>query len=184
MADDVYSSSGNPRVGTKGRSLSICAPGSSSMENLVQNQNSVPNSGMATPVKHEANNTPVAGRRRGKPATRSQSARIASGRSIRRKNTSEQSNNNQESKPIHKRDGHYKSEPRLTETPEPSPGIRRRGSRRSTSVYHHRKSAAFLEIPDNSNLSHGGSRSDDGSGDPDEDSYRMRSFSSTSKGKH
>ncbi|XP_044737529.1 GTP-binding protein REM 1 isoform X2 [Chrysoperla carnea] len=204
MADDVY---GNyTRVNTKGRSASICAPGSS-METLIQQQQllqqtgqqSIPGSGQGTPTKRstpEPGTPPPSGnRRRGKPAARSQSARITSSRSVRRKTTTQTTtiNNNttHHSTQHHevtsnqmKRDGgsHYNSEPRLSETPEPSPGIRRRGSRRGVSVYQHRKSTAFLDVPDN--RTHG-SRSDDGSNaDPDEDpdSYRLRSFSSTSKG--
>ncbi|KAK3928699.1 Venom allergen 5 [Frankliniella fusca] len=74
-------------------------------------------------------------------------------------------------------------------TPESSPaGVRRRppGGRRATSMHHahtgtvhrdhhqHRKSTAFLDVPD---LGHGRGP------DEDEDSYRLRSFSASSKGK-
>ncbi|VEN47379.1 unnamed protein product, partial [Callosobruchus maculatus] len=77
------------------------------------------------------------------------------------------------------------SEPKLSEpecggsgsTPEVSPNIRRKGSqRRGTSVYHHRKSAAFLDVPDQRQ------RSNSNTEEEDEDSYRLRSFSFTSKG--
>jgi hypothetical protein len=74
---------------------------------------------------------------------------------------------------------HCNSEPKLTEqneaTPEVSPNIKRKGSaRRGTSVYH-RKSTAFLDVPD--------TRSSRGNPEEeDEDSYRLRSFSFTSKG--
>jgi hypothetical protein len=74
------------------------------------------------------------------------------------------------------------SEPRLVAdiptiaTPDASPGMRRKGSTRR-SVHHAqpRKSTAFLDVPNNT----GGCPDDE-----DEESYRLRSFSLTSKGKH
>lgn len=137
---------------TKGRSASICA---SSME-------AIPPSG-GTPDQ----GTPVGRRRR--PAARSQSARIASGRSIRRRAVAV-ANANQELK-----NSHYNSEPKLDNTPEVSPHIRRKGSqRRGTSVYQ-RKSTAYLDVPE--------SKANATSGEEDDDSYRLRSFSFTSKGR-
>lgn len=141
---------------TKNRSASICA---SSME-------AIPPSG-STPDQ----GTPVGRRRR--PAARSQSARIASGRSIRRR-AAALANANQELK-----NSHYNSEPKLTEggdgTPEVSPHIRRKGSQRRGNSVYHRKSTAFLDVPEK--------KTSATSGEEDEDSYRLRSFSFTSKGK-
>ncbi|KAK9716801.1 hypothetical protein QE152_g24517 [Popillia japonica] len=145
---------------SKGRSASICAATSTSMEALPPLSGGTPDAG-----------TPVSRRRR--PATRSQSARITGGRSIRKRAAIvAAANNNAEVK------SHCNSEPKLDQgegTPEVSPNIRRKGSRRGTSVYH-RKSAAFLDVPD--------TRNNIGSNEEDEDSYRLRSFSFTSKGKH
>lgn len=72
---------------------------------------------------------------------------------------------------------HCSSEPRLTEN-DISPGIRRRGSRRGQSMHHthQRKSNAFLDVPDVS------SQMPPREEGEDEDSYRLRSFSLTSKG--
>jgi hypothetical protein len=74
------------------------------------------------------------------------------------------------------------SEPRLhadiptIATPEASPGMRRKGStRRSVHQSQARKSTAFLDVPNNTGLC---------PEDEDEESYRLRSFSFTSKGKH
>lgn len=156
MADDnLYT----PR--RKGRSASICA--ASSME-AISSENGhtqmTPDGGTPT------------GRRR-RPATRSQSARVASGRSIRRRAAVAATANSSEVK------SHYNSEPKLAETPDVSPGIRRKGStRRGTSMYH-RKSTAFLEIPDQRSAY--GAKSEN-EGEEDEDNYRLRSFSFTSKG--
>ncbi|KAF2886033.1 hypothetical protein ILUMI_20140 [Ignelater luminosus] len=149
----------------KGRSASICATGSSSMEAI---HSAIPPSG-GTPD----NGTPVGRRRR--PAVRSQSARISGGRSIRRRAAVAATANNSEVK------SHCNSEPKLAEqpgvTPEVSPNIRRKGStRRGTSVYH-RKSTAFLDVPDTR-----GGGGGTGGEEEDEDSYRLRSFSFTSKG--
>lgn len=73
------------------------------------------------------------------------------------------------------------SEPKLTEdsTPDVSPNIRRKGSqRRGTSVYQ-RKSTAFLDVPETRKAAASHSNTE---GEEDEDSYRLRSFSFTSKG--
>lgn len=150
----------------KGRSASICAATSASVERLPQSSGT-PDGG-----------TPSSRRRR--PAARSQSARLTSGRSIKRRAAvpAASNPNNAEVK------GHCNSEPKLDQTDgvttstinsDASPNIRRRNStRRGTSVYH-RKSAAFLDVPD--------SRSCPSQEEEDEDSYRLRSFSFTSKGK-
>ncbi|KAJ8970177.1 hypothetical protein NQ314_001323 [Rhamnusium bicolor] len=144
-----------PRV--KGRSASICA--ASSME-------AIPPSGASPDA-----GTPQARRRR--PATRSQSARLTNKRSIKsRAAVATSANNGMKSQ--------SNSEPKLAEqdtTPDVSPNIRRKGSqRRGTSVYH-RKSTAFLDVPDTRG------RSNSNTEEEDEDSYRLRSFSFTSKGK-
>jgi hypothetical protein len=141
---------------TKGRSASICA---TSLEAIAP-IGGIPNGG-----------TPQSRRR--KPATRSQSARLNNNRSMKRRTTL--ATNQLEVKT------HCNSEPKLTEqneaTPEVSPNIKRKGSaRRGTSVYH-RKSTAFLDVPD--------TRSSRGNPEEeDEDSYRLRSFSFTSKGEN
>ncbi|XP_076272978.1 rad, Gem/Kir family member 3 isoform X2 [Rhynchophorus ferrugineus] len=139
----------------KGRSASICA-GSSSMEAIPPMP---PPPGDGTPTQ-----------RRRRPAARSQSARIANRRSIKYRNAQQAQADRSQSN----------SEPKLTEdsTPDVSPNIRRKGSqRRGTSVYQ-RKSAAFLDVPE-SKKSTSHSNTD---GEEDEDSYRLRSFSFTSKG--
>ncbi|KAL1516663.1 hypothetical protein ABEB36_000546 [Hypothenemus hampei] len=138
---------------TKGRSASICATGSSSME----------------AIPPPADGTPTQRRRR--PAARSQSARMTNRRSVRNRTTTQNhADRNQSS-----------SEPKLTEdsTPDVSPNIRRKGSqRRGTSVYQ-RKSGAFLDVPETRK---GASSHSNTEGEEDEDSYRLRSFSFTSKG--
>lgn len=154
---------------SKGRSASICATGSSSMEAMIAQESA-----------QSAHNTPEGGtptQRRRRPATRSQSARISSGRSIRRRAAVAAAANHS-----HEVKSHYNSEPKLAEeSSDISPGSRRRNStRRGTSVYH-RKSTAFLEIPDQ-RCAYGGSRGG-AEEEEDEDSYRLRSFSFTSKGR-
>ncbi|KAI5719432.1 hypothetical protein M8J76_010063 [Diaphorina citri] len=148
----------------KTRSASICGPSSggtgfSSMDAMLASlptgtpptSGGTPPTGSGTP---QDSNTPSGRRRR--PATRSQSAKLTSGKSVRRRaivnSSSELSVSNQNSP--HKR----------------------KGSRRGQSVYisHQRKSTAFLEIPP--------STQDAAPETPDEDSYRLRSFSFTSKG--
>ena len=59
-------------------------------------------------------------------------------------------------------------------TPDASPGIRRKGSTRKSFKQTPRKSAAFLDVP----TLMGGEQMEG----EDEDSYRLRSFSFTSKG--
>ncbi|CAH0547203.1 unnamed protein product [Brassicogethes aeneus] len=148
----------------KGRSASICAATSTSMEAISQSGGGTPDAG-----------TPTSRRRR--PAARSQSARLTNTRSVRRKHVvaaAAASN--------HVDKSHCNSEPKLADshaihTPDVSPNIRRKGSmRRGTSVYQ-RKSAAFLDVPDNRS-----GRNSNTEGEEDEDSYRLRSFSFTSKG--
>ena len=75
------------------------------------------------------------------------------------------------------RSAHCSSEPRLTDN-DASPGLRRRGSRRGQSVHHahHRKVNAYLDVPDANSPP---VQRDDLL---DEDLYRLRSFSLTSKG--
>ncbi|KAL0271256.1 UNVERIFIED_CONTAM: hypothetical protein PYX00_008404 [Menopon gallinae] len=147
--------------GAKGRSASICAPGCSSMEALAIT-GQLPPSGSGTPDT----GTPSGRRRR--PAARSQSARVTGGKSIRRK--------------AQNQDGALRtgsSEPRIdapaihSPTPEASPSIRRKGSSRKSLKQAPRKSTAFLDVP---NFSAGPAEGED------EDSYRLRSFSFTSKG--
>lgn len=138
----------------KGRSASICATTAIGVEAIQ---------------KGATSGTPQSRRR--KPATRSQSARITNGKSVRRRiqaTTSPTLNAT-----------HCSSEPKLNDqdgTPVVSPLSRRKGSqRRGTSVYH-RKSAAFLDVPE--------FRPQPTTPEPeDEDSYRLRSFSFNTKGK-
>ncbi|XP_075225177.1 rad, Gem/Kir family member 3 [Lycorma delicatula] len=139
----------------KGRSASICAPSFSSMEAMVP----------GTP--------PPEGGRRRRPAARSQSARLTGNKSIRRRAVAA---NQQEMGSNHSmRSG--SSEPRLSETTgpdSPSPGgFRRKGSARRVNSVYQRKSTAFLDVPDSPTAS---------LQPEDEDSYRLRSFSFTSKG--
>ncbi|PSN31681.1 hypothetical protein C0J52_21069 [Blattella germanica] len=164
MADDVLLSVHQ----SKGRSASICAPGFSSMEAMAAANAGTPPlaTGSSTP---EASGTPSGRRRR--PATRSQSARVPGGRSVRRKAVAAAA-----AEAGTMRSG--TSEPRLhvevptIATPDASPGMRRKGStRRSVHQSQPRKSTAFLDVPDA-----GGCPEDE-----DEDSYRLRSFSFTSK---
>ncbi|XP_057663535.1 GTP-binding protein REM 1 isoform X2 [Diorhabda carinulata] len=107
--------------------------------------------------------------RRRRPAARSQSARLTNNRrSVKNRSIASNSVKSQST-----------SEPKLAEqdiTPEVSPHIRRKGSqRRGTSVYQ-RKSTAFLDVPDSR------ARHNSNPEEEDEDSYRLRSFSFTSKG--
>ncbi|CAG9770949.1 unnamed protein product [Ceutorhynchus assimilis] len=137
----------------KGRSASICATGSTSME-------AIPPASDGTPTQ-----------RRRRPAARSQSARMTNRRSVR--------NRTNQQAPVDKSQSN--SEPKLTEdsTPDVSPNIRRKGSqRRGTSVYQ-RKSTAFLDVPETRRSVPSHSNTE---GEEDEDSYRLRSFSFTSKG--
>ncbi|KAL6435463.1 hypothetical protein ACFW04_005439 [Cataglyphis niger] len=165
----------------KTRSASICAPGFSSMEQMLtmppsgvrERERGERDSGSGTPDS----STPT---RRRRPATRSQSARVSGGnKSIRRRAAAQAAAHHHHH---HHHEGgmksaHCSSEPRLTEN-DVSPGIRRRGSRRGQSMHHthQRKSNAFLDVPDVS------SQMPPREEGEDEDSYRLRSFSLTSKG--
>ncbi|XP_013136425.1 PREDICTED: LOW QUALITY PROTEIN: uncharacterized protein LOC106101663 [Papilio polytes] len=137
------------------RSQSICAPASASMEAL------------AAPME-----TTPAPRRR--PAARSQSARITGGRSVRhRRQQQQQQQLDRETR------ARYSSEPRLADAETP-PQVRRQASarRRPPPAQHAahaqpRRSNAFLDVP---RAAH---PPDD---EPDEDSYRLRTFNTTQKG--
>ncbi|KAG7295851.1 hypothetical protein JYU34_020935 [Plutella xylostella] len=132
------------------RSQSICAPASASMEAL------------AAPAE-----TPPAPRRR--PATRSQSARITGGRSVRHRRTPQQQQLDRETR------ARYSSEPRLAEAETP-PQVRRQASARRRpppgASSQPRRSNAFLDVP----------RAPPPDEEPDEDSYRLRTFNTTQKG--
>nr|XP_033322963.1 GTP-binding protein RAD [Megalopta genalis] len=162
----------------KTRSASICAPGFSSMEQMLE---AMPPSGArerdrVDREKDSGSGTPDSSTptRRRRPATRSQSARVSgANKSIRRRAAAQAAQHHQGTV----KSAHCSSEPRLTDN-DISPGLRRRGSRRGQSMHHthHRKSNAFLDVPDTSSQM---SSREDGE---DEDSYRLRSFSLTSKG--
>ncbi|XP_034250381.1 GTP-binding protein REM 1 [Thrips palmi] len=183
----------------KGRSASICAPSSSSMEAVLTSAAAGSSSSTAaTPTDPGTPGTPSTSRRR-RPATRSHSARISGNKSVRRPRQQDQPaigtmrSGTSEPRLNHHGDGF--GGPRIgdvvgasgSNTPESSPGGRRRptGGRRATSMHHahtgtvhrdhhqQRKSTAFLDVPDVR-----GARQPD----EDEDSYRLRSFSATSKG--
>lgn len=155
MGDDISPCRPNPKTA---RSASICAS-SGSMEAAIYN---LP-SGSATPE----NGTP--GYRRRRPATRSQSARITGGRSVRRKlPTSQQAN-------LIEHRSHCTSEPRLNETETP-PQRRKLSQRRPTHTQGQRKSNAFLDVP-SMNMHHLQLS------DPeDEDVDRLRTFSASKGG--
>ncbi|CAG9561452.1 unnamed protein product [Danaus chrysippus] len=133
------------------RSQSICAPASASMEAL------------AAPME-----TTPAPRRR--PATRSQSARITGGRSVRHRRQAQQQQLDRETR------ARYSSEPRLAEAETP-PQVRRQASarRRPPTAQHSqpRRSNAFLDVPRTTHQPEE---------EPDEDSYRLRTFNTTQKG--
>ncbi|KYN43858.1 hypothetical protein ALC56_01728 [Trachymyrmex septentrionalis] len=207
----------------KTRSASICAPGFSSMEQMLE---AMPPSGARERERGERERDSGSGTpdgstptRRRRPATRSQSARVSGGnKSIRRRAAAqddvrsflmkEQSvsishrqirylylilngalisiilslsaaahHHHHHHEGASMKSAHCSSEPKLTEN-DVSPGIRRRGSRRGQSMHysHQRKSNAFLDVPDAS------SQMPPREEGEDEDSYRLRSFSLTSKG--
>ncbi|XP_054012278.1 GTP-binding protein RAD [Hylaeus anthracinus] len=166
----------------KTRSASICAPGSSSMEQMLEG---MPPSGArdrdkSDREKDSGSGTPDSSTptRRRRPATRSQSARVSgANKSIRRRAAAQAAQHHHHHHEGTVKSAHCSSEPKLTDN-DISPGLRRRGSRRGQSMHHshHRKSNAFLDVPDTS--SQMPSREDG----EDEDSYRLRSFSLTSKG--
>lgn len=162
----------------KTRSASICAPGFSSIDKMVD---SMPPSGAKEKDRERdsGSGTPEGSTptRRRRPATRSQSARVTGGgKSIRRRAAAQAAAQHHHHEPTMK-SAHCSSEPRLNEN-DVSPGFRRRGSRRGQSMHHthHRKSNAFLDVPD---VSVQIPPREEGE---DEDSYRLRSFSLTSKG--
>ncbi|XP_015609064.1 GTP-binding protein RAD [Cephus cinctus] len=177
MADEV--------LHRKARSASICAPGFSSMEQMLgaippsgakdgqrernERADRERESGSGTPE----NNTPT---RRRRPATRSQSARVSGANKSIRRRAAAQAAAQHHAHEATVKSAHCSSEPRLTEN-DVSPGLRRRGSRRGQSMHHshQRKSNAFLDVPDTSQQP----QREEGE---DEDSYRLRSFSLTSKG--
>ncbi|XP_076385886.1 rad, Gem/Kir family member 3 [Megachile rotundata] len=166
----------------KTRSASICAPGFSSMEQMLE---AMPPSGARERdkidrEKDSGSGTPDSSTptRRRRPATRSQSARVSgANKSIRRRAAAQAAHHHHHHHEGTVKSAHCSSEPRLTDN-DISPGLRRRGSRRGQSMHHthHRKSNAFLDVPDTSSQM---PAREDGE---DEDSYRLRSFSLTSKG--
>ncbi|XP_063972989.1 uncharacterized protein LOC135160399 isoform X2 [Diachasmimorpha longicaudata] len=181
----------------KTRSASICAPGFSSMEQMLSTGSTSDMKGKDEKKEREGDSgtgTPDSGStptRRRRPATRSQSARVSGGsKSIRRKATAQAANHHYQQQQHHHhhhqqsqhqhgggmKSPHCSSEPRLTDN-DVSPGLRRRGSRRGQSMHHvhYRKSNAFLDVPD-INVQPPQRREDE-----DEESYRLRSFSLTSK---
>lgn len=132
------------------RSQSICAPASASMEAL------------AAPIE-----TTPAPRRR--PATRSQSARITGGRSVRHRRQQQHQQLDRETRT------RYNSEPRLAEAETP-PAVRRQASARRrppAGQAQPRRSNAFLDVP---------RAAPPEPEEPDEDSYRLRTFNTTHKG--
>lgn len=165
----------------KTRSASICAPGFSSMEQML---GTIPPSGAKERDKSDRerdsgsgtpdSNTPT---RRRRPATRSQSARVSgASKSIRRRAAQAADQHH-----LHHHEGsvkspHCSSEPKLTNA-DVSPACRRRGSRRGQSMHHaqQKKSNDFLDVPVAS------MQLSPREGE-DEDSYRLRSFSLTRKG--
>lgn len=158
MTDDRHHVS--PRV-AKGRSASIYAPIHTSSLEAIPPSGTSPDTG-----------TPQGRRRR--PAARSQSARLTNRRSVRNRATVAHNG-------VKNHNSQSNSEPKLTDqdtTPDVSPNIRRKGSqRRGTSVYQSRKSTAFLDVPETR------ARSNSNTEEEDEDSYRLRSFSISSKGR-
>ncbi|XP_034175603.1 rad, Gem/Kir family member 3 [Osmia lignaria lignaria] len=166
----------------KTRSASICAPGFSSMEQMLE---AMPPSGARERdkidrEKDSGSGTPDSSTptRRRRPATRSQSARVSgANKSIRRRAAAQAAHHHHHHHEGTVKSAHCSSEPRLTDN-DISPGLRRRGSRRGQSMHHthHRKSNAFLDVPDTSSQMPAREEGED------EDSYRLRSFSLTSKG--
>ncbi|KAG7211439.1 hypothetical protein KM043_010724 [Ampulex compressa] len=166
----------------KTRSASICAPGFSSMEQMLE---AMPPSGAREREKGERERDSGSGTpegstptRRRRPATRSQSARVSgANKSIRRRAAAQAAAHHHHHHEGTVKSAHCSSEPRLTDN-DISPGLRRRGSRRGQSMHHahQRKSNAFLDVPDTS------SQIPPREEGEDEDSYRLRSFSLTSKG--
>ncbi|XP_046968921.1 GTP-binding protein REM 1 [Vanessa atalanta] len=108
---------------------------------------------------------------RRRPATRSQSARITGGRSVRHRRQQQQQQLDRETR------ARYSSEPRLAEAETP-PQVRRQASarRRPPAGQHSqpRRSNAFLDVPRTTHQQP--------EEEPDEDSYRLRTFNITQKG--
>ncbi|CAK1544884.1 unnamed protein product [Leptosia nina] len=117
---------------------------------------------LAAPIE-----TTPAPRRR--PAARSQSARITGGRSVRHRRQQQQQQLDRDTR------ARYSSEPRLAEAETP-PQVRRQASarRRPPAGQHSqpRRSNAFLDVP----------KAHQPEEEPDEDSYRLRTFNVTQKG--
>ncbi|CAH0584507.1 unnamed protein product [Chrysodeixis includens] len=107
---------------------------------------------------------------RRRPAARSQSARITGGRSVRHRRQQQQQQLDRETRT------RYSSEPRLAEAETP-PAVRRQASarRRPPPAQHAqpRRSNAFLDVPRTAHQPEE---------EPDEDSYRLRTFNITQKG--
>ncbi|XP_026733962.1 GTP-binding protein REM 1-like [Trichoplusia ni] len=107
---------------------------------------------------------------RRRPAARSQSARITGGRSVRHRRQQQQQQLDRETRT------RYSSEPRLAEAETP-PQVRRQASaRRRPPPGQHaqpRRSNAFLDVPRTTHQPEE---------EPDEDSYRLRTFNITQKG--
>lgn len=107
---------------------------------------------------------------RRRPAARSQSARITGGRSVRHRRQQQQQQLDRETR------ARYSSEPRLAEAETP-PQVRRQASarRRPPAGQHSqpRRSNAFLDVPRTTHQPEE---------EPDEDSYRLRTFNITQKG--
>ncbi|XP_075979020.1 rad, Gem/Kir family member 3 [Anticarsia gemmatalis] len=107
---------------------------------------------------------------RRRPAARSQSARITGGRSVRHRRQQQQQQLDRETRT------RYSSEPRLAEAETP-PQVRRQASarRRPPPGQHNqpRRSNAFLDVPRTQHQAEE---------EPDEDSYRLRTFNITQKG--
>ncbi|XP_073946823.1 rad, Gem/Kir family member 3 [Choristoneura fumiferana] len=107
---------------------------------------------------------------RRRPAARSQSARITGGRSVRQRRQQQQQQLDRETR------ARYSSEPRLAEAETP-PQVRRQASarRRPPPGQHNqpRRSNAFLDVPKTTHQPEE---------EPDEDSYRLRTFNTTQKG--
>ncbi|XP_063382278.1 GTP-binding protein REM 1 [Cydia fagiglandana] len=107
---------------------------------------------------------------RRRPAARSQSARITGGRSVRQRRQQQQQQLDRETR------ARYSSEPRLAEAETP-PQVRRQASARRRPPPGHntqpRRSNAFLDVP----KPHQPEQEE-----PDEDSYRLRTFNITQKG--
>lgn len=168
----------------KGRSASVCyPPGPLTRPPLIDHhhhRNAVDAEKLSPPITPPATSGGNGDKHYGgrhHPATRTQSARLTNAKSVRRRfQFGDRATDGQNVKP-------GTSDPRLNEpsgsgTSSPVT-VRRRGSqRRVNSMYHspgQRKSAAYLDIPKQNSVASSPEP-------PDENSYRLRSFSYTSKG--